>query len=303
MLLWTEFPNWLQLSVCHNSWGERSQPCQWTPAARSSGPSTQRSSRPTSRPWGIRRSRTGSVCPWPSRTWAAARSIPRPSSTTPMAGQNWLSDVSDRDMFFGGFFHCHFVIMRGLSPYHPGVVIMTCVFFVFFFWGGGGGLASSFCWSVLKWGRRELIWFLIPSQPQQLYQGEVEMGRSSWSQQFKIQDYFIVSSEKLKHGWTLTTLLQLLPMILLLHHPPHPSDVHSASGLHEGCGPFQPHKVSIPPLLVVSLLAMAGASVTLSFRQCHSGTSLWQASFQFVALGKKNDCAACMLEVCCGDGS
>ena len=53
-------------------------------------------------------------------------------------------------------------------------------------------------------------------------------------------------------------------MILLLHHPPHPSDVHSASGLHEGLGPFQPHKVGGQPLLGVSHLARARASVVLS---------------------------------------
>ena len=129
--------NWIPKLIatfCHNSWGVKSQPCQWTPAARSSGPSTQRSSRPTSRPWGIRRSRTGSVCPWPSRTWAAARSIPRPSSTTPMAGQNWFSDDSDRDMFLCvfllSFYHARSIPISSRNSDND--VCCCC-------WGGGGG--------------------------------------------------------------------------------------------------------------------------------------------------------------------
>lgn len=66
---------------------ERNQPCLWTAVERSSGPNTRRYSKPTSRlsetrTWRMER---GSLWRW--RTWAAVRSIPRQSPTTPMAGQ------------------------------------------------------------------------------------------------------------------------------------------------------------------------------------------------------------------------
>lgn len=66
---------------------ERNQPCLWTAVERSSGPNTRRYSKPTSRlsetrTWRMER---GSLWRW--RTWAAVRSTPRQSPTTPMAGQ------------------------------------------------------------------------------------------------------------------------------------------------------------------------------------------------------------------------
>lgn len=66
---------------------ERNQPCLWTAVERSSGPNTRRYSKPTSRLSETRTWRMERGSLWRLRTWAAVRSTPRQSPTTPMAGQ------------------------------------------------------------------------------------------------------------------------------------------------------------------------------------------------------------------------
>lgn len=71
-------------------WVGRSQPCLWTPVAKSFGPNTVKYSRPTWRPWVMPKSRMERGYLWLSKTWAAVRFTLKPSSTTLMEGRHAL---------------------------------------------------------------------------------------------------------------------------------------------------------------------------------------------------------------------
>ena len=75
-------------------WVGRSQPCRWTQTERSSGLNTVKYSKPTWRQWVTLRSRMERGCHWLSKTWAAVRFTPKPSSITRMEGMNTLSPGS-----------------------------------------------------------------------------------------------------------------------------------------------------------------------------------------------------------------
>lgn len=72
-------------------WVGRSRPCRWTRTERSSGLNTVKYNKPTWRQWVTLRSRTERGCHWLSKTWAAVRFTPKPSSITRMEGMRTLS--------------------------------------------------------------------------------------------------------------------------------------------------------------------------------------------------------------------
>lgn len=78
---------WLFWDLFLHSLVVKNRRCPWTAVEKLSGPSTLRSSRPTSRPSETRMWRMESGSLWRSKTWAAVRSTLRPWLTTPTEGE------------------------------------------------------------------------------------------------------------------------------------------------------------------------------------------------------------------------